>query len=75
MQLGELPADTKAIIIHVNIEKIKAMTHRQRTDLMGRLEVFLETELPAAIKEDITHYWDTIGFELPGTDWTIQGRI
>lgn len=61
----ELPEDTRAIIIHVNHDKIKAMTHRQRTNLMGRLEVFLEMELPKAIDEDIVHYWDTVGFDLP----------
>ena len=55
-----------AIIIYVDAEKIKALTHRQRVDLMGRLDLFLDKELPAVVKDDVVHYWDTQGFDLPG---------
>jgi len=70
MKLSQLPTDTEAIVIHVNLQKIQGLTHRKRTDLMGRLEVFLETELPAAVGEDVVHSWDTVGFELPNASST-----
>lgn len=60
------PAETDpAIVIYVDHDKIAKLTPRQRSNLMGRIELFLEAELPEAVGADVTYYWDTRGFELP----------
>lgn len=59
-----MPQDKAAIVVSVDAEKINALTHRQRVEIMARVEQMCEE-----IGSELVLRWDTEGFELPGAFW------